>query len=95
MAQIFTKDKDDRLDYAFKWSDWLATDETILSYIITVPDGIILETESPFASSESDGIVTYWLSGGTPFKDYDIACKITTSTGRIKEHTMLIKVREQ
>jgi hypothetical protein len=79
-------------------SDWLAEGETIATdsetgeklITLTVPDGLTLETESPYAMSESDGAITYWLSGGTSGQRYRISCKITTSAGRTKEMSMII-----
>jgi hypothetical protein len=101
----YIKDVDATLDFAFDWkplthgfpgakSDWLATGETISSYVITVPTGITLETEGDYAQSESDGKITYWLTGGTAKTWYTVACKITTdsSPARIDERTMHVHV---
>ena len=84
------KDPSAVLDYVFDWSDWLATGETISSYVITVPTGITLETDSPYAQSESGGVITYWLTGGTSGSRYRVSCKITTNAGRIDERSMII-----
>lgn len=46
---IVKKDPSATLDYAFDWSDWLATDETISSYTITAQSVITLETVAPYA----------------------------------------------
>lgn len=100
-----TKDPDATLDYFFDWkpltherpgydSDWLADGETINSYTITVPDGITLEEDVPRAHSQSDGVVTFWLSGGTPGK-YIVACKIVTSENRIDERSMIVRVKDR
>lgn len=90
MAQIFVKDPDDELDYKFDWSNWLATGETISSYTITTETGLTKDSDS-----ESSGVVTVWLSGGTAGNDYDVACKITSSAGRVKERTMTFRVKNQ
>ena len=91
------KDPDAKLDFGFNWrvtgKEWLETDETIISYVITVPtvpSGIAFD-----GSSESNGIVTVWLSGGTAGINYKVACKITTSKGRIDERTIWIKVTDR
>jgi len=86
----YTKDPDATLDFAFDWSEWLATNETISTYTLTASTGITLETEGAFAQSESGGIVTVWLSGGTAGDWYTVACKITTNAGRTDERTMNI-----
>ena len=84
---VFTKDSDAVLDYAFDWSDWLATGETIASYVVTPDTGITKDSDS-----QADGVVTVWLSGGTAGINYKVACKITTSAGRTDERTIWIKV---
>lgn len=88
------KDPNAVLDYGFNWrpegEEWLEEDETITSYVITVPTGITKDSDS-----ESDGVVTVWLSGGTVGKWYDIACKITTSAGRTDERTLSIQIQER
>jgi len=99
MAERHIKDPESVLDYAFDWramthgtatSDWLETDETITSYTITADTGITADS-----STESDGKVTVWLSGGTAGKWYKIACLITTSAGRTDERTIYIQVQER
>ena len=84
----FKKDPDAILDFAFDWSDWLATGETISTRVMTVPSGITLSS----TDTESSGVVTFWLSGGTAGNWYDVACKITTSASRTDERTMNIFV---
>ena len=95
------KDPSAVLDYAFDWkplthgvsgatSDWLATGETITDHTITADTGITVDSDS-----ESDGVVTVWLSGGTAGINYKVACLITTSAGRTDERTIWIKVVER
>jgi len=99
MDNVKRKDPDAKLDYPFDWraktnghgdSDWLAPDETIVSYVITVDDGITLVKDS-----ENNGLVVVWLSGGEVGKWYKIGCKITTSEGRIDERTLHIRVENR
>ena len=93
------KDPEAILDYPFDWKpatngrggkDWLADGETIVSHTITVPTGLTLDS-----SSESDGIVVAWLSGGTADMTYRVECKITTNMGRTDERSIWITVRER
>ena len=81
------KDPSAVLDYVFDWTEWLATGETITDHTITADTGITVDS-----STEGDGKVTVWLSGGTAGKNYKVACKITTSAGRTDERTIWIKV---
>ncbi len=90
MSNTFLKDPDATLDYAFDWSSWLQSGETISSYSITVDSGITKEGDS-----QSNGVVTVWLSGGTAGQTYSVSCKITTSMSRTDERTMKIFVMER
>ncbi len=83
----FIKDPDAVLDYSFDWTDWLATSEIIVSHTVTAETGITADS-----STESDGKVTVWLSGGTAGENYKVACLITTNAGRTDERTIWIKV---
>lgn len=84
------KDPSAVLDWMFDWSDWLASGETIISHTITVDTGITNDS-----STEDDGKVTVWLSGGTAGENYKVACLVTTSAGRTDERTIWIKVVER
>jgi len=84
------KDPSAVLDYVFNWTEWLATGETITDHTITADTGITVDS-----STESDGKVTVWLSGGTAGINYKVACLITTSAGRTDERTIWIKVVER
>jgi len=89
------KDPSAVLDYAFDWTGWLAAGETIAVdsetgeklITITADTGITVDS-----STESDGKVTVWLSGGTAGINYKVACLITTSAGRTDERTLWIRV---
>ena len=87
---IYTKDPDAVLDYAFDWSTWLATGETISSHVVTADTGLTKDSDS-----ESGGIVTAWLSGGTAGTSYNVACKIVTSDSRTEERSVTILVEER
>ena len=88
--KTFLKDPDAVLDFSFNWSAWLSTDETISAYTITAGSGITKDSDS-----ESDGIVTVWLSGGVVEMVYEIACKIETNQGRTDERTLAVRVSER
>ena len=84
------KDPSAVLDYVFDRTEWLATGETITDHTITADTGITVDS-----STESDGKVIVWLSGGTAGINYKVACLITTSAGRTDERTIWIKVVER
>lgn len=90
MAQQFVKDPAAVLDYAFDWSVWLATGETISSHVVTVATGLTKDSDA-----EDAGIVTAWLSGGAVGTDYTVACKIVTSGGRTDERTITVMCRNR
>ena len=86
----YIKDPCAVLDYAFDWNAWLASGETINSHVVTVPTGLTNDSDS-----ESGGIVTVWLSGGTAGTSYIVACKIVTGDGRTEERSITVRVRER
>lgn len=90
----YTKDPDATLDWTFNWSAWLDGSETITSYDVNVPTGITLGS-GVHAPSQADGVVTYWLSGGTLHSSYRITCHIKTSEGREDDRTMQIAISER
>lgn len=102
--RTFLHDPDARLDYYFDWkalvngtgdSDWLAAGETITAFEVTADAG--LTTDQPVAPAlvNGDTAVRVWLSGGTTGSYYQVACKVTTSAGRIDERTLVVKVQER
>jgi hypothetical protein len=100
MFEFPQKDPNSKLDYKFDWAplangsgitNWLAPGETIVSYELTIPEGITKESDS---LTDDNTSVTLWLSGGTNLEDYSIECKITTQT-RIDIRTAILPVRNR
>lgn len=89
-TNVFTKDPSAVLDYAFDWSDWLATGETISSHTVTADTGLTKDS-----STEAAGVVTYWLSGGTAGTNYKVVCRIVTSAGRTDERSAWLQVTDR
>lgn len=87
MATLFDdpKDPDAVLDYKFDWSTWLDTD-TISSYTITA-SGVTVDSDS-----NTDTVVTVWLSGGTEGDFASVACRIVTAGSRTDERTAIIEI---
>jgi hypothetical protein len=82
------KDPDANLDYTFDWTEWLDGD-SISSAEVTVTGG------TKGATSNTSTAVTVWVSGGTVGQTITVACKITTSAGRIDERSVRLKVQER
>lgn len=63
-----------RLDYNFNWSTFLPASDSITSYTLTVLSGdLVIE-----ADSESDKIITYWVTGTYG----EVECEIDSVEGR-------------
>jgi hypothetical protein len=98
MLRRYIKDPAAVLDYAVDWRNpepgeargYLDDDETITAHEVTVDDGITKDSDS-----ETDGVVTIWLSGGAAGQRYTIGCKITTSAGRIDERSFEVDVKQR
>lgn len=90
VEKTLPKDPAAVLDYEFNWDTWLGMSEIISSHVITGDAGITVDS-----SSESSGIVTIWLSGGTVGNNYAVACKITTNEGRTEERSIQIDCVER
>lgn len=101
MAKTLAKDPDAVIDFGFDWKyatqesraeagtadGWLASGETISSYTITLQSGLTAGTHT-----NTDGVVTAWVSGGTAGTYYTVACRIVTSQGRTDERTIKLHV---
>jgi len=90
VEKCFPKDPDAVLDFGIDWTEWLEDNELITVHAITAEVGITVDS-----NSETDGVVTIWLSGGTAGTAYNIACKITTDAGRTEERSILIRCEER
>ena len=89
MADNFKlKDARARLNYCFKWCDWLEEGEQIDDFEITIsPSGVLINEEA----IETSGCVVVWLSGGTVLNTYEVTCTINSGS-KIDDRTMYIQV---
>lgn len=90
----FSKAPAERKRYSADYSDWLDTGETVSNVTFSVTP----TTASPLAVDGSaiagDGLtVSFFVSGGIDETDYTIIVTATTSSGQIKEDTLLFAVR--
>lgn len=70
-----------KLDYTFKWGPWLAPiNETILSFTVTVPDGLTLVSAAQLPSDPSQVVV--FVEDGANGVYYIVDCEIVTATRR-------------
>lgn len=90
MTKLFKKDPDEVLDYVWDLSNILAEEEVISQFILTVQEGITLDS-----SMHDDNTVTAWISGGTLQKHYLLDCKITTSSSRVFDRDILIYIENK
>lgn len=76
------------LDGEFDWRPWLHDTEMIISQTV-VADGDLEVTDV----SESGGVVTYWLTGGTASTTPQrVTCHITTNMGRQDDRSDTVRV---
>ena len=88
---IFIKQSADTLDYDFDFSDFIPAGDVIASNIISADEGITLGAKQDFYSI---GIVKQFIGGGVSGNKYRVNCLITTNAGRVKELSMIIKVKD-
>ena len=89
-SNLFIKDPNAALDFGFDWSQWLDSGEVISTYVLSVDSGL-----TKISDMNTSGSVIVWLSSGSPGYRYNVACKITTSSGRIDERTIKIDVKNR
>ena len=88
MEYVIEKGVNEQKDYSIDFTPELETGETIAVLEVTATSGITVDTYS-----ESAGIVTIWLSGGTGGEEYIITCTVETSEGSPgRDYTKSIKV---
>lgn len=94
--KIMGKDPDAKLDYGYDWTDWLGLDEIDTYELIITPELEIPELEI-LQDSESGGIITVWLIGGEPLKDYTVTCRIATKNNppREDDRSIIFHIKER
>jgi len=90
------KDPFDQVDKTFEFGPnpenrgWLKTGETVTAGTVTAPAGI-----TATGTTNSTTAVTTRISGGTAGQSYDLAVRVTTSTGQQVEMTARVYVRDR
>jgi len=85
----FEKDPDATLDYYWDWALWLGND-AIESHQFLIPAGMNL-----VSSSETDGVITAWLSGGTDKTSHIVTCRVATTAGRQEDRSAIFQMAER
>ena len=85
-----TKDPDANLPFRWDWSDWVPTNDSIASAVVTSDSGITDD-----GGTVNGDYVDVVVSGGTAGTSYSIAVKVTTSEGYIDERTVIFRVRNR
>lgn len=80
------RDDSSVLDYMFDWTSWLTSDD-VLTDASVGSTGLFIQKVERYASQ-----VIAWISGGVAGTDYDVTCRVYSSTGRTDERTAKIKV---
>jgi hypothetical protein len=92
------------LDFSLDWSRALDTDETIQEvswYIIDNTGervffgvGVTVDTLKNLTQSSTNTVTTIYLQDGTYNQEYHLYCNIFTSSSRVKERSVKIRIRE-
>lgn len=78
------------LDYTLDWTNWMPDGDTITSVAVTADSGITIDS-----TSNTDYIVTAYISGGTAGTIYNVEYKIDTTNGLKDSRNFRIKVLER
>lgn len=93
------KDPDERIDFKFDWgSKRLALGETISEseFLITSPDYEDIDELDALIIDAETGTDTYkvaWTLNGVLWSVYKLTNRVTTSTGRVMDWTIRIKIQ--
>lgn len=85
-----SKDANATLDYVITWANWLGADTITGAPVWTVDAGLTLS-----AQSNTTTTATVWLAAGIAGQNYTVACRITTTGGRIDERSFIVRVRNR
>lgn len=90
----FEKQNFDEQDYDIDFNPYLSNvGDSIATLAVTAQDGITLGSGDK-AASHAQGVVKFWISGGTSGTRYKITIQITTAATRKLEHEVIIALVE-
>jgi hypothetical protein len=78
----------EKLRYDFTFADWLlGASDTLSSYAFVVSGDIVKSSES-----QSGGVCSVFIAGGTIGASASVTCNVTTSAGRIKSKKLVFYI---
>lgn len=94
IVATFEKQNFDEQDYDIDFNPYLSNvGDSISSLTVIAQDGITLGSGGQ-APSHNQGVVKFWVSGGTSGTRYKITIQITTAATRKLEHEVIIALVE-
>ena len=94
IVATFQKQNFDEQDYDIDFNPYLSNvGDSIATLAVTAQDGITLGSGDK-AASHNQGVVKFWISGGTSGTRYKITIQITTADTRKLEHEVIIALVE-
>lgn len=90
-TDLFIQDPDAIRDYGFDWTTRLAAGETITAFEVTATPGVTVDTPP---SSQSNGVVTVWVTSGVAGALAQVTCHVTTSSGRQDDWTFNVLIQQ-
>ena len=94
IVATFEKQNFDEQDYDIDFNPYLSNvGDSIATLAVTAQDGITLGSGGQ-APSHNQGVVKFWISGGTSGTRYKITIQITTAATRKLEHEVIIALVE-
>ena len=94
IVATFEKQNFDEQDYDIDFNPYLSNvGDSIATLAVTEQDGITLGSGDK-AASHNQGVVKFWISGGTSGTRYKITIQITTAATRKLEHEVIIALVE-
>ena len=94
IVATFEKQNFDEQDYDIDFNPYLSNvGDSIATLAVAAQEGIPLGSGDK-AASHNQGVVKFWISGGTSGTRYKITIQITTAATRKLEHEVIIALVE-
>lgn len=85
---MYKKDPNATLDYQFDWTEYLAPISDVISSVVWTLSAGLTQVSQSFTATNA----IIFVSGGVLDDIETIACKITTTGGRIDERTIQLNI---